>query len=168
MNIKKKQIISFQGIDGSNSHLACQRLFPNSNKLSCETFEEVFDSVEQKRSDIGLIPIENSIAGRVAEIHSLMHKTTLKIVGEYFMQVELHLLGLKNANIKTIKSVHSHIHALSQCRNIIKKYNLTRVITADTAGAAKEISIGGNSLQSVIASELASKIYKLKIKGFYL
>ena len=76
MNIKKKQIISFQGIDGSNSHLSCQRLFPNSNKLSCETFEEVFDSVEQKRSDIGLIPIENSIAGRVAEIHNLMHKAS--------------------------------------------------------------------------------------------
>ena len=163
MNIKKKQIISYQGIEGSNSHLACQKLFPNAHKQSCETFEEVFDSTEKRRSDIALIPIENSIAGRVAEIHSLMHKTSLKIVGEHFMQVELHLLGLKNTNIKNIKSVHSHIHALSQCRNIIKKLNLQRIITADTAGAAKEISLKGNLTQTVIASELASRIYKLKI-----
>ena len=163
MNIKKKQIISYQGIEGSNSHLACQKLFPNAHKQSCETFEEVFDSTEKKRSDIALIPIENSIAGRVAEIHNLMHKTSLKIIGEYFMQVELHLLGLNNASINDMKSVHSHIHALSQCRNIIKKYNLKRIVTADTAGAAKEISEHGNSTQSVIASDLASKIYNLKI-----
>ena len=163
MNIKKKQTISIQGIEGSNSHMACQKLFPSANNLSCETFEEVFDSVEQNKANVALIPIENSIAGRVAEIHSLMHKTSLKITGEYFMAVELHLLGLSNANVNKIKTVQSHIHALSQCRKIIKKYNLKRIITADTAGAAKEISLYGDLTQSVIASELASKIYKLKI-----
>ena len=101
MYIKKINSVSFQGIEGANSHLASKALFPKAKIITCETFEEVFDSVKNGKSNIGLIPVENSVAGRVAEIHSLMHKTTLKIIGEYFMQVELHLLGLKNANIKT-------------------------------------------------------------------
>ena len=163
MDIKNINTISFQGIEGANSHLACKELFPKAKVIPCETFEEVFDSVKTNKSNIGLIPVENSVAGRVAEIHSLMHKTPLKIVGEYFMKVELHLLGVKKIKINQIKNVRSHIHALSQCRRFIKKNKLKMIITADTALAAKEVSDENNPTETAIASKLASEIYNLKI-----
>ena len=163
MNIKNINTISFQGIEGANSHLACKELFPKAKVIPCETFEEVFDSVRTNKSNIGLIPVENSVAGRVAEIHSLMHKTPLKIVGEYFMKVELHLLGVKKIKINQVKNVRSHIHALSQCRKFIKKSKIKMIVTPDTALAAKEVSEENNPTESAIASKLAGKIYNLKI-----
>ena len=163
MDIKNINTISFQGIEGANSHLACKELFPKAKVIPCETFEEVFDSVRTNKSNIGLIPVENSIAGRVAEIHSLMHKTPLKIVGEYFMKVELHLLGVKKIKINQVKNVRSHIHALSQCRKFIKKSKIKMIVTPDTALAAKEVSEENNPTESAIASKLAGKIYNLKI-----
>ena len=163
MNIKNINTISFQGIHGANSHLACKKLFPKAKVILCETFDEVFDSVKKKKSNIALIPVENSVAGRFAEIHSLMHKTPLKIVGEYFMRVELHLLGIKKIKIKQLKNVQSHIHALSQCRKFIKKNNLKKIISADTALAAKEVSEKNDPKESAIASKLACEIYNLKI-----
>ena len=163
MDIKNINTISFQGIEGANSHLACKELFPKAKVIPCETFEEVFDSVRTNKSNIGLIPVENSVAGRVAEIHSLMHKTPLKIVGEYFMRVELHLLGVKKIKINQVKNVRSHIHALSQCRKFIKKSKIKMIVTPDTALAAKEVSEENNPTESAIASKLAGKIYNLKI-----
>ena len=163
MDIKNINTISFQGIEGANSHLACKELFPKAKIIPCETFEEVFDSVRTNKSNIGLIPVENSVAGRVAEIHSLMHKTPLKIVGEYFMKVELHLLGVKKIKINQVKNVRSHIHALSQCRKFIKKNKIKMIVTPDTALAAKEVSEENNPTESAIASKLAGKIYNLKI-----
>jgi prephenate dehydratase len=163
MDIKNINTISFQGIKGANSHLACKELFPKAKVIPCETFEVVFDSVRTNESNIGLIPVENSVAGRVAEIHSLMHKTPLKIVGEYFMKVELHLLGVKKIKINQVKNVRSHIHALSQCRKFIKKNKIKMIVTPDTALAAKEVSEENNPTESAIASKLAGKIYNLKI-----
>ena len=163
MNIKNINTASFQGIEGANSHLASKKLFPKAKIIACETFEEVFESVTKNNSDIGIIPVENSVAGRVAEIHSLMHKTPLKIVGEYFMKVELHLLGPEKIKINQIKNVRSHIHALSQCRKFIKKNKVKTIVSADTALAAKEISEKNNSTESAIATKLAAKIYNLKI-----
>ena len=163
MNIKNINTASFQGIEGANSHLASKKLFPKAKIIACETFEEVFESVIKNNSDIGIIPVENSVAGRVAEIHSLMHKTPLKIVGEYFMKVELHLLGPEKIKINQIKNVRSHIHALSQCRKFIKKNKVKTIVSADTAIAAKEISEKNNSTESAIATKLAAKIYNLKI-----
>tara|TARA_B100001964_G_scaffold231738_1_gene286710 strand:+ start:69 stop:911 length:843 start_codon:yes stop_codon:yes gene_type:complete len=163
MNIKNINTASFQGIEGANSHLASKKLFPKAKIIACETFEEVFESVIKNNSDIGIIPVENSVAGRVAEIHSLMHKTPLKIVGEYFMKVELHLLGPEKIKINQIKNVRSHIHALSQCRKFIKKNKVKTIVSADTALAAKEISEKNNSTESAIATKLAAKIYNLKI-----
>tara|TARA_Y100000588_G_C14180430_1_gene893388 strand:+ start:69 stop:911 length:843 start_codon:yes stop_codon:yes gene_type:complete len=163
MNIKKIKTVSFQGIEGANSHLACKKLFPKANIIPSETFEEVFDNVKTNKSSIGLIPVENSVAGRVAEIHNLMHKTSLKIVGEYFMKIELHLLGVKRVKIKDLSIVKSHIHALSQCRKFIKKNKLKMVVSADTALAAKEINENNDPKESAIASKLASQIYNLKI-----
>ena len=163
MNIKNINTASFQGIEGANSHLASKKLFPKAKIIACETFEEVFESVIKNNSDIGIIPVENSVAGRVAEIHSLMHKTPLKIVGEYFMKVELHLLGTEKIKINQIKNVRSHIHALSQCRKFIKKNKVKTIVSADTALAAKEISEKNNPAESAIATKLAAKIYNLKI-----
>ena len=163
MNIKNINTVSFQGIEGANSHLASEKLFPKAKIIPCETFEEVFESVMTNKSDIGLIPVENSIAGRVAEIHSLMHKTPLKIVGEFFMKVELHLLGTEKININQIKNVRSHIHALSQCRKFIKKNKVKTIVSADTALAAKEISEKNNPAESAIATKLAAQIYNLKV-----
>ena len=163
MNIKNIKTVSFQGIEGANSHLASKKLFPKAKIIPCETFEEVFESVTTNKSNIGLIPVENSVAGRVAEIHSLMHKTPLKIVGEYFMKIELHLLGVKKIKINQIKKVKSHIHALSQCRKFIKKNKIKMIVTPDTALAAKEVSEENNPTESAIASKLAGKIYNLKI-----
>ena len=163
MDIKNINTISFQGIEGANSHLACKELFPKAKVIPCETFEEVFDSVRTNKSNIGLIPVENSVAGRVAEIHSLMHKTPLKIVGEYFMRIELHLLGVKKIKINQIKNVRSHIHALAQCRKFIKKNKLKMIITPDTALAAKQINEENNPTESAIAPKLAAEIYNLKI-----
>jgi prephenate dehydratase len=163
MNIKNINTASFHGIEGANSHLASKKLFPKAKIIACETFEEVFESVIKNNSDIGIIPVENSVAGRVAEIHSLMHKTPLKIVGEYFMKVELHLLGTEKIKINQIKNVRSHIHALSQCRKFIKKNKVKTIVSADTALAAKEISEKNNSTESAIATKLAAKIYNLKI-----
>ncbi len=163
MNIKNIKTVSFQGIEGANSHLACKELFPKAKIIPCETFEEVFESVTTNKSNIGLIPVENSVAGRVAEIHTLMHKTPLKIVGEYFMKVELHLLGVKKIKINQVKNVRSHIHALSQCRKFIKKNKIKMIVTPDTALAAKEVSEENNPTESAIASKLAGKIYNLKI-----
>ena len=163
MNIKNIKTVSFQGIEGANSHLASEKLFPKAKIIPCETFEEVFESVTTNKSNIGLIPVENSVAGRVAEIHSLMHKTPLKIVGEYFMKVELHLLGVKKIKINQVKNVRSHIHALSQCRKFIKKNKIKMIVTPDTALAAKEVSEENNPTESAIASKLAGKIYNLKI-----
>ena len=163
MNIKNINTISFQGIEGANSHLACKKLFSKAKVIQCETFEEVFDSVKTNKSNIGLIPVENSVAGRVAEIHSLMHKTPLKIVGEYFMKIELYLLGVKKIKINKIKSVRSHIHALAQCRKFIKKNKLKMIVTPDTALAAKEVNEKNNPTESAIAPKLAAKIYNLKI-----
>ena len=163
MNIKNINTVSFQGIEGANSHLASEKLFPKAKIIPCETFEEVFESVTTNKSNIGLIPVENSVAGRVAEIHSLMHKTPLKIVGEYFMKIELHLLGVKKIKINQIKKVKSHIHALSQCRKFIKKNKMKMIITADTALAAKEVKDENNPRESAIASKLAGEIYNLRI-----
>ena len=163
MNIKNIKTVSFQGIEGANSHLASEKLFPKAKIIPCETFEEVFESVMANKSDIGLIPVENSVAGRVAEIHSLMHKTPLKIVGEFFMKVELHLLGTEKININQIKNVRSHIHALSQCRKFIKKNKVKTIISADTALAAKEIREENDPSESAIASKLAAQIYNLKV-----
>ena len=163
MNIKKINKVSFQGIEGANSHLASKKLFPKAKIVPCETFEEVFDNVKTNTSDIGIIPVENSVAGRVPEIHNLMHKTSLKIVGEYFMKIELNLLGIKQANINEINNVRSHIHALSQCRKFIKKKKFRIIVSADTALAAKEISEENDNKESAIASSLAGKIYNLKV-----
>jgi len=158
-----KKRIAFQGEPGANSHLAIDEVFPGAEALPCATFEDALGAIRTGRADLGMIPIENSVAGRVADIHHLMPTSKLHIVGEHFMPVHHQLLGLKRSNLKTIESVESHVHALGQCRNIIRKLGIKAVVAADTAGSAREVSEANDPTRASIATKLAAKIYGLKV-----
>src|SRR6187200_2076358 len=140
----KKKII-FQGEPGANSHLACREAYPDHEPVPCPTFEDCFAALIAGDVDLGMIPIENSVAGRVADIHHLMPTSKLHIVGEHFMPVHHQLLSLKSGSLKTIKSVESHVHALGQCRKLIRRLGIKAVVAADTAGSAREVSESGDN-----------------------
>ena len=161
--MKKINSFSFQGINGAYSELAGKKIYPNADSIPCKTFEEMFEYVIQNKADVAIVPIENSRAGRVADTQLLIPDSKLNIVGEYFLEVNHCLLGSKRASMKSIKRVHSHEQAIAQCRtNIIKnKYNM--LVSADTAGSAKMISKLNTLEDAAIASNLAAKIYNLKV-----
>jgi prephenate dehydratase len=155
--------IAFQGEPGANSHLAIAEVYPDSEALPCATFEDAFAAISSGEADLGMIPIENSVAGRVADIHHLMPDSGLHIVAEHFMPVRHQLLGVKGAALGDIKTVESHVHALGQCRKIIRKLGIKPVVAADTAGSAREIAEAGDKTRAAIASRLAAEIYALEI-----
>ncbi len=159
--MKKK--IAYQGRPGAYSHLVCLKAFPNCEPVSCESFEEVFKKTQNKETEISLIPIENSQAGRVADIHNLLPMSKLVITGEYFHKVSHHLLGCPGSSLMTIKTAESHLHALAQCKDFLVKNKIKPIISADTAGAAEEVSKVKDNTRAAIASELAAKIYDLNI-----
>ena len=161
--MKKKIKLAFQGEKGAYSHLACLEVFPNSEVTGCSTFEEVFELARDNSEYKIIIPIENSLAGRVADIHYLIPKYKLQIHSEHFQKVSHNLLGIKCAKIKDIKTVRSHSQAIDQCRKIISDNNFKTIISADTAGSAKYVSEKNDKSESAIASELAAKIYNLEI-----
>ena len=154
---------SFQGVKGAYSELAGKKIFPNSVSIPNSTFEEMFESVRNNNAQIALVPIENSRAGRVADTQRLIPDSNLKIIGEYFLEVNHCLLGIPNATLKDIKRIHSHEQAITQCRNNIINYKKEMVIAADTAGAAKMISELNNIEDGAIASSLAAETYNLCI-----
>jgi prephenate dehydratase len=162
INASPDQTIAFQGEPGAYSHLACTIAFPNMRALPCASFEDTFAAVNEGTARLAMIPIENSVAGRVADIHHLMPASKLHIIGEFFERVNHHLLAIKGANLEDIKRVRSHVHALGQCRNFIRAYGLTPVVAADTAGSAAEIAAKGDKTVAAIASELAGQIYGLE------
>ena len=155
--------IAFQGEKGAYSHLACLELFPKAEVKACATFEETFQIAKDNSDYKIIIPIENSLAGRVADIHYLIPKYKLQIHAEHFQKVNHNLLGIKGSKIKNIKTVRSHAQAIDQCQKIIKEYNLKSIISADTAGSAKYISQKKDKSESAIASKLAAEIYNLEI-----
>jgi len=155
--------ITFQGEPGANSHIACREAFPDFEAVPCATFEDAFAGVEGGAAGYAMIPIENSVAGRVADIHHLMPRSSLNIVGEYFLPLSHQLMGVKGASLSTIKTAQSHVMALGQCRKVIRTLNLTPVIGADTAGSAREIAEAGDVTRAAIASRLAAEIYGLDI-----
>ena len=161
--MKKKIKLAFQGEKGAYSHLACLEVFPNSEVTGCSTFEKAFELARDNSEYKIIIPIENSLAGRVADIHYLIPKYKLQIHSEHFQKVSHNLLGLKGAKIKDIKTVRSHSQAIDQCRKIISNNNFKTIISADTAGSAKYVSEKNDTSESAIASELAAKIYNLEI-----
>ena len=161
MNNKLK--VAFQGEKGAYSHLACLEVFPNTEAVACSTFEEAFQLAKDNPEYKIVIPIENSLAGRVADIHYLIPKYKLQIHAEHFQKVTHNLLGIKGSRIKDIKTVRSHSQAIGQCSKIISENKLQPIISADTAGSAKFISKKKDKTDSAIASELAAKIYGLEI-----
>jgi len=155
--------IAFQGEPGANSHIACNEAYPSHEPLPCPTFEDAFAAVRGGRAKLGMIPIDNSIAGRVADIHHLMPRSGLHIVGEWFLPVQHQLMAPRGATLKTIRTVESHVHALGQCRRIIRKLGVKAVVAADTAGAAREVAEAGDITRAALATGLAAKIYGLQI-----
>ncbi|WP_131118970.1 prephenate dehydratase [Lichenihabitans psoromatis] len=153
--------IAYQGEPGANSHIACADVYPGWTPLPCATFEDAFTAVTEGRADLAMIPIENSIAGRVADIHALMPGSNLHIVGEYFLPIHFQLLGLKGATLEGLRSVHSHIHALGQCRKIIRKLGLSAHVAGDTAGSAREVAEAKDPTRASLAPRLAAEIYGL-------
>lgn len=160
-NTAKK--ISFQGAHGAYSDLACREAFPNLETIPCNTFEDAFAAVQMGAADLAMIPIDNTLAGRVADVHRLMPGSGLSIIGEHFLKIDHALLGVKGARIDDLKHVHSHLHALPQCRKIIKELGLTPHVHADTAGAAGEIAQKNDKAHGAIASKLAAEIYGLDV-----
>ena len=155
--------IAIQGELGAYSHIAANHLFKESDIKTCATFEETFKQAYDDETYKIIIPIENSLAGRVADIHYLLPKYKLQIHGEYFLNVEHNLLCKPEATIEDIKYVRSHAQAVGQCQNIINKKKFQSIISADTAGSAKDLAEGDDKSIAAIASELSARIYKLKI-----
>jgi len=154
--------IAFQGAPGAYSDMACRAVYPGMTTLPCPAFEDVFAAVRDGAATYGMIPVENSSAGRVADIHHLLPESGLHIVGEHFQAVNHQLLAPSSAGLDTISVVHSHIQALTQCRNFIRARNLHPTVHADTAGAAAEVASFNDPSQAAIASRLAGEIYDLK------
>ena len=155
--------IAFQGELGAYSHLACIEAAPDHNPVACRTFESAMEQVSASECHLAMIPIENSVAGRVADIHYLLGGYDLKIYSEHFQEINHQLMVKPGASLDTIKNVRSHSMAIGQCHAAIKKYNLDVIIMADTAGSAKFISEQGTMEDSAIASTLAADTYGLDI-----
>lgn len=155
--------IAYQGEAGSNSHIACLRFFPDYQPEPCKTFEEALGSVEKGDNELAMIPIDNSIAGRVGDIHHLLPRMKLHIIGERFLRIRFQLMGLQNAELQGIHSAYSHVMALEQCRSFLNRNSIQGLTAADTAGAARFVSESNDGTVAAIAPKLASEVYNLKV-----
>jgi len=155
--------IAYQGEPGANSHLACRDAYPKMEPLACPTFEDALAAVKGGEARLAMIPIENSVAGRVADIHHLLPDSGLFIVAEHFERIRHQLLTLPGVKLSELKTVHSHTMALGQCRKAIRALKLKPVTEADTAGAARHLRDTQDRTRAVIASALAAEVYALKI-----
>ncbi len=155
--------IAYQGEPGANSHQVCREHYPDAAALACASFEDVFAAVEGGEAELAMIPIDNSIAGRVADIHHFLPESGLHIIAEHFLRIRFHLLGIPGARLEGIRTVHSHVHALGQCRKIIREHDLTPMISGDTAGAAREVAEAGDPTQGALSPPLAAEIYGLEV-----
>jgi prephenate dehydratase len=162
MNTANKTM-AFQGEPGANSHIAIREAYPDYEPLPCRTFEDALNAVAAGDAELGMIPIENSLAGRVADIHHLMPTAGLHIVGEWFLPIRNQLMAPKGATLEGLKLVESHVMALGQCRNFLRKLGVKTMVAADTAGAAREVAERGDKARAAIASTLAAEIYGLDI-----
>ena len=156
-------VIAYQGEPGAFSHQSCQAVYPDWDPLPCPTFEDAFAAVIEGRAALAMIPIENSIAGRVADIHALIPKAGLHIVGEFFLPVHFQLMGVRGATVEQLRSVHSHVHELGQCPKLIRRLGLKAQEAGDTAGSAREVAGWGDPSRGSLAPRLAAAIYGLDI-----
>jgi prephenate dehydratase len=155
--------IAFQGEPGANSHNAIAEAFPQAEPLPCPTFEDALAAISSGEADLGMIPIENSIAGRVADIHHLLPASGLHIIGEWFIPIHHQLMAPRGAKIEHIKTIESHVHALGQCRRLIRKLGVRSIVAADTAGSARIVAERGDKSCGSLAPRLAAEIYGLDI-----
>ncbi len=155
--------IAFQGEPGANSDTACRNVYSNMEPLPCPTFEDAFEALKSGAADLAMIPIENTLAGRVADIHSLLPESGLHIIGEYFLPIHFQLMALPGVELDDIETVYSHIHALGQCRNVIRENGWKGVIAGDTAGAARMIADNGDRKAAALSPLLAAEMYGMNI-----
>ena len=155
--------IAFQGVPGAYGHLSCSTVYPEMEAIACDTFADALAAVRDGHAGLAMIPIENSLGGRVADIHHLLPESGLYIIGEHFQPVKHQLLGVPGATLSDVKAVHSHEQALSQCRGLIRDLKIEPIVHADTAGSAKMIAELGDKSQASIASSLAGEIYGLDV-----
>jgi prephenate dehydratase len=153
--------IAYQGEPGANSHIACLDDYPDHQPLACATFEDAFVTLQDGGADLAMIPIENSIAGRVADIHALLPASGLHIIAETFLPIRFQLLAAPGATLETLHTVYSHVHALGQCRKIIRKLVMTPIVSSDTAGSAREVAEARDVTRASLATKLAGEIYGL-------
>ncbi len=158
-----KNIIAYQGEPGAYSHLSCKTVYPELEPLACESFAAAFAAVEKRQAGLAIIPIENSLGGRVADMHHLLPESTLFIIGEHYQPVKHCLLGLPGAKLDELTHIRSHPQALAQCRSLIEELNVKPLPVADTAGSAKEVKELGDPCHASIASALAGEIYGLDV-----
>jgi prephenate dehydratase len=155
--------IAYQGEPGANSHIACFDVFPDMEPLACATFEDAFGAIADGTAALGMIPIENSLAGRVADIHHFLPTSGLHIIGEYFLPIHFQLMAPRGATLDGLTDVFSHVHALGQCRKISRKHGLRTHVAVDTAGAARQVAEWGDKSRAALAPRMAASIYGLDI-----
>lgn len=161
-SIDTENTIAFMGVEGANADLACRQNYPYMKTLALNSFEDVFNAVARGDAKYGMVPIENSQAGRVAEIHNLLPRTNLHIVAEHIQKIEHHLYSVSGATMDTIKDVYSHHQGLLQCRGFIGKHKLATHIHDNTATAARDVALWKDASRSAICSALAGELYQLK------
>ena len=163
MSAQRTGTIAFQGENGANSDMACRDMYPAMRPLPCPTFEDAFAALKNGEADLAMIPIENTVAGRVADIHQLLPDSGLFIIAEYFLPIRFHLMALPGVFLSDIRTVHSHIHALGQCREIIRANGWRGVVAGDTAGAARELRDAKDRTRATLSPPLAAELYGLEV-----
>lgn len=154
--------MGFQGAQGANSEIATRETFPNMTPVPLDTFEDVFNALDKGEVDLAMIPIENTLAGRVADIHHLMPQHDTHIIAEHFLPIRFDLMALPGVKVGDIKAVYSHVHGLGQCRNIIREHGWKAEVGGDTAGSAKLVAERGDRTIAALAPPLAAEIYGLE------
>lgn len=155
--------IAYQGVPGAYSHIASMSVYPGQEYLPCDTFEIAMNLVQNGLVDLAMIPVENSNAGRVSDVHFLLPETGLSIVGEYFLRIEHQLLAVKGAKLEDIVTASSHPQALAQCSGFLKKHNIKAVARIDTAKSCEDVAAAQDKTKAAIASRLAGEFYGLDI-----
>lgn len=156
-------LIAFQGVEGAYSHIACKNACPDYQPLACSRFSGMISAVQDEQAELAMVPVENSTAGRVSDIHHILPESGLHIIGEHYQPVSHRLLGVAGASLSDITEVHSHEQGLAQCRHELMQLGIKPVIHPDTAGAAKDIALRGDKHVGAIASSLAAEIYGLEV-----
>jgi prephenate dehydratase len=163
MKDSRYKTIAFQGMAGAYSDLACRMAYPELETVPSVSFDAAFKAVREKKADLAMIPVDNTLAGRVADVHNLIPEGELYIIGEHFQLIRHCLLGLPGVKVEELTDVHSHVHAIPQCKRIIEEFQLTRHVVADTAKGASDVKKWNDRTQAAIGSELAAGIYGLEI-----